>query len=288
MSRSYTEITRDEEYQITAAIGRRLQHPHRLTVYVEGKSDESFFRKFEGDAFYVQAMDGKEKTLKRISGCEQLHQRKSCRQFAVALVDLDDDGLYDLVDLSHNWILYIDAYDDAGPSRDLETMLIRSKVLDRVLFEYGIDQDKCRTLRLKLGNACALMGAAYAAKSKLEMNLQTRVGSFDHVNFKNFVDIKNLTVYTNDCFEEYFKHVQDEELRTTLRGHFDSVYSSYVEKPWYLARGHDLVRLLSSHLSHIKKRLINVAELEKMLRVGHFPEFVTSEVYKRLETLAHE
>jgi hypothetical protein len=283
-----SELSREDRYRISKAIGQRGMHPHRLTVYVEGKSDESFFSKYDGEFFYFTSVDGRDEAIDLINKCERVFDDgHHSRQYATALVDLDDNALTGFNFSSEKWITYIDAYDASGFSRDLECMLMRSKVFDLILKAYDIERPAdCVNLRNNLAKVCAVIGACYVVKNTFDIETQKDIGTFDGIKFNCFLDIQRMTIFVDDCFDQCFKNVIDVALLSEIRSRFDKVRIESKDNPWSLARGHDLVRVLAMYLSKRKKRIVNVAELERMFRTAHYPEFVSSGVYERLMMIA--
>ena len=282
------EIQQKPEFIVKTAMGRRQMSPHRLTVFVEGVSDMIFLTNIVDGTkkLYFQDLYGRQNVLDVVSQCEREHSPGQ-RQFAVALVDLDDDSLRDQKDLDHQWRVYVDAYDTDGPSRDLETMIIRSKVLDRILRNFDIPEHEFRSIRSKLAKACSVLGAAYVTKNLLPLEEQRLIGSFDGIEFPKFFDDKKLLVYESECFEECFKSVKSDQRRSELRMMFNNCLLGIGDNPWSFTRGHDLIEMLSRYLRRRTSKKV-AFDFEVLVRNCHYPEFLTSNLYNKLLSIASD
>lgn len=163
---------------------------------------------------------------------------------------------------------------------DLETMILRSDALDKILVEYGsdskldLDQPFVDEVIKKLLNAGVHLGCLRYISFKENLWL-----TFEEIKFSRFVDKKNLDLdrisMVNTVINKSRRHDLPipnlmEKMDSTMANNFD---------PWDLCCGHDLVALLSlglrrafgtNNASEVKPELI-----EKSLRLAYNIEYFT-------------
>ncbi len=169
-------------------------------LLVEGSSDNVFYQRFiDKIACQIVIMVGKI----RVIGVLDILERVSFHG-VLGIVDADFDRLKDSVDESVN-LLRTDTH-------DLETMLIDSPALDKVVAEFGSEEKIAKLkldVRISLVEAGISIGYLRWVSQCDELNL-----TFSDLKFSKFIDEKTLQMNELDLIQEVKNKSQAFSLNT--------------------------------------------------------------------------
>ncbi|NEP02536.1 MAG: DUF4435 domain-containing protein [Symploca sp. SIO2E9] len=232
-------------------------------ILVEGSSDKLFYKRFVDDKdCRLETTAGKPSSkLQAIKVLEILN--KSSFKGVLAIVDADFDHLETSLNKIPN-LLRTDTH-------DIETMLINSPALDKVLAEFG-SQDKItnfgRDIREILLEAGLSIGYLLRISQSDGLSL-----TFNGIKFSKFINEQTLQIDELKLIEEVknksqFFSLEDEELQKKLTYQKNNNYD-----PWQVCCGHDLVEILSIGLrkaiGSCKAADIEPNSLERSLRLAY-------------------
>ena len=248
-------------------------------LLVEGHSDKLVYdRLVDCSACQVVTVSGKPSSKLRVIAVLKILE-ESRFPGILAIVDADFDNLELLPDSSSN-LLRTD-------SHDLETMLINSPALDKVVAELGSEEkinNFGQDVRMVLVQAGICVGYLRWVSQSEGLNL-----TFDGIKFSRFVDettiqVDELKLITEVRNKSHSCSGKNEELKTWVinkkAGNHD---------PWQVCCGHDLVEILSLSL----RKTIgsnNAAEvepngLERNLRLAYEEAFFRKTLlYSKIRT----
>ena len=153
----------------------------------------------------------------------------------LAVVDADFDILEGSVSLSQN-LLFTDTH-------DLETMLLKSPALDKVLLEHG-SEDKikgfAKDIRQTLLESAKVIGYLRWASLKFDYCLK-----FEDLAFKKFVDDRTLILNQSELIKTVKNNSQKQGLdEPEITAKMDSLKTNN-QNMWYICCGHDMICILS-------------------------------------------
>ena len=227
-------------------------------VIVEGSSDLKFYSRIVMEEGIVIASN----KAMAIEILENLNLENA--QDAVAIVDKDFDELREILPQIPN-LFFTD-------SHDLETLLIESPALDKVLHEFGsiekikgLDQH-VRDILLKAG--CAI---GYLRWISLQDALHLK---FTSIDYSNFLDRKSLAIDESSLLKEVKKKSQSPTLNIQdLQKQLNALKDSNHDR-WQVCRGHDLVEILRFGLLKAfgseKASDVKIEMLERSLRLAYY------------------
>ena len=204
-------------------------------VLVEGSSDKIFYERFFDKVTCVLiSISGKPSSKLRVVAVLGILE-KSSFQGILAIVDADFDHLKVSSHSSHNLI--------RTDTHDLETMLLNSSALDKVITEFGSEEKIVkfdRDVRTALLEAGMPIGYLLWISQLDELNL-----TFDGIIFSKFVDDRTLQIDEFKLIQEVKNKSQafalkGEDLQQRLTNQKSCNYD-----PWQVCCGHDLVEILS-------------------------------------------
>ena len=243
----------------------RLQRSTFLGTFllVEGGTDRTFYERFtDKDACKLVPTSGKPSSkLRAIKILEILD--KDNFQGILAIVDADFDHLENLPIQSPNLI--------RTDTHDLETILINSPALDKVLSEFG-SVEKINTFGRDVRQTLLEVGISVGYLrwiSQLDgLNL-----TFMDIKFSKFIDQKTLKIDELKLIQEV-KHksqafaLKNEDLQQRLTKQKDDKHDH-----WQICCGHDLVEILSFGLrktiGSANASDVELDLLEKSLRLAY-------------------
>jgi Protein of unknown function (DUF4435) len=210
-------------------------------LLVEGNSDEIFYKNFvDRSTCRLRVTGGKQKAIDIL---QILNNETSPNgsKFAgiLAIVDADFDRLEPSPHQSPN-LLRTDTH-------DLETMILKSSALDKLLAIYCSD-DKLkefgRDVRTALLEAGMSIGYFLWLSNSENLNL-----TFDGLKFKEFIDDKTIRLDERKLINEV-KNKSQPAAKSALSDPTDIQKRIAAKKqnshdPWQICRGHDLVEILS-------------------------------------------
>ena len=231
-------------------------------LLVEGGKDKTFYERFVDKlACELVTASGKPSSKLRVIDVLKILENSSF-QGVLAIVDADFERLENLLYSSPN-LLRTDTH-------DLETMLINSPALDKVVAEFGSEEKIAqfnRDLRAVLIETGISVGYLLWISQSDKLNL-----TFDGIVFSKFVN-EQMQIDEIKLIQEVKKKSQafslkDEDLQQRLISLKNNSYD-----PWQVCCGHDLVEILSVGLrkaigSH-NAADIEPNSLERCLRLAY-------------------
>lgn len=175
-------------------------------------------------------------------------------------------------------------------THDLETMIMRSRALDNILWEYG-DQDRIRSFQERRGKdvRSVLLEACYPINLLMYLSLQNNYElsfrDLDHSGFIHsstlVVDLEKMVdyVYSQSNFVKENKKAILRALRQEMGKRLD---------PWQVCRGHDMVDVLLLGFKHVfgsyNSRALNHGSLSGALRLAyHKDQFHDTQLFTALD-----
>lgn len=248
-------------------------------LLVEGRSDRIFYERFiDKVACEVVTVSGKPSSKLRVIAVLDILE-KSSFQGVLALVDADFDRLETSSHHSPN-LLRTDTH-------DLETMLLNSFALDKVIAEFGSEEKITRfgrDVRTALLEAGMSVGYLLWVSQRNGFNL-----TFDGITFSKFIDEQTLQIDELRLIQEVKNKSQafslkSEELQQRLTSQKSSSHD-----PWQVCCGHDLVEILSLGLRKAigssKATDVEPISLERNLRFAYEEAyFRKTQVYLGIRT----
>lgn len=204
-------------------------------LLVEGRSDKIFYERFIDKAgCEVVTVSGKPSSKLRVIEVLRILENSSF-QGVLAIVDADFARLETSSHHSPN-LLRTDTH-------DLETMLLNSFALDKVIAEFGSEEKIIRfgrDVRTALLEAGTSVGYLLWISQRDELNL-----TFDGITFRKFIDEQTLQIDEFRLIQEVKNKSQAFSLESEdLQQRLTSQKSSSHD-PWQVCCGHDLVEILS-------------------------------------------
>lgn len=256
--REYLSIDRDVN-----AIRLRRETFSGTFLLVEGSSDRIFYERFvDKVACELVSISGKPSSKIRVIEVLNI-LGKSNFQGSLAVVDADFDHLKVSSDSIANLI--------RTDTHDLETMLLNSSALEKVIAEFGSEEKITkfgRDVRIALIEAGILIGYLRWISQTDELNL-----TFNDIKFSKFIDDKNLQIDEFKLIQEVKNKSQSfglktEDLQQRLTNQKNDSYD-----PWQVCCGHDLVEILSLGLrkaiGSAKDSDVEPNNLERSLRLAY-------------------
>jgi hypothetical protein len=210
-------------------------------LLVEGRSDETFYKNFvDRSTCRLRVTGGKQRAIDILQILDNETTLNSSRFAGVlAIVDADFDRLDSLPHQSPN-LLRTDTH-------DLETMILQSPALDKLLAIFASD-DKLKEFRRDVRTALleAGMSIGYFLWLSKSENLNL---TFDGIKFKEFIDDKTLQINELKLINEV-KNKSQPAVKSALSDPSEIQKRIAAKKkddhdPWQVCRGHDLVEILS-------------------------------------------
>jgi ribosomal protein L13E len=210
-------------------------------LLVEGRSDETFYKNFvDRSTCRLRVTGGKQRAIDILQILDD-ETMPSGSKFAgvLAIVDADFDRLECSPHQSPN-LLRTDTH-------DLETMILQSPALDKLLAIFASD-DKLkefgRDVRTALLEAGMSIGYFLWLSKSEDLNL-----TFDGIKFKEFIDDKTLQINELKLINEV-KNKSQPAAKAALSDPVEIQKRIAAKKkdghdPWQVCRGHDLVEILS-------------------------------------------
>jgi len=181
----------------------------------------------------------------------------------VAVVDADFDILEETLPLSPNLLL--------TDTHDLETMLLKSPALEKVVTEHGSAEkieSFAKDIRQTLLESAKIIG--YLRWASLKFNYCLK---FEGLAFKDFVDDKTLALNESDLIKTVKNKSQKPGLdEQEIRANMDSLKTD-TQDMWHVCCGHDMISILSialcKALGSFSSQKADPNVLESYLRVAY-------------------
>ncbi|MEZ2231344.1 DUF4435 domain-containing protein [Microcoleus sp.] len=186
----------------------------------------------------------------------------------LGVVDADFDILEGTVPLSPN-LLFTDTH-------DLETMLLKSPALEKVLLEHGSEakiKSFGKDVRQTLLESARIIGYLRWASLKFDYCLR-----FEDLAFNKFINKETLALNESDLMKAVKNNSQQPGLNETeVKTKMDSLKTN-AHDMWYICCGHDMIAILSialcKALGSCNSKQVEPNVLEINLRLayesGHF------------------
>jgi hypothetical protein len=229
-------------------------------LLVEGTSDKVFYERFiDKIACQVVIMAGKPSSKFKAIAVLDILDRSNFHG-VLAIVDADFDRLEDSVYESMN-LLRTDTH-------DLETMLIDSPALDKVVAEFGSEE---KIAKLKLDVRTSLVEAGISIGYLRWISQCDRLNlTFSDLKFSKFIDEKNLQMNELDLIQEVKNKSQAFSLNTEDLQQRIADENNKGFNPWQVCCGHDLVEILALGLRKtIGTMSVDSDSLERSLRLAY-------------------
>jgi hypothetical protein len=214
---------------------RRSTHKG-VFLLVEGGSDAKFYRQLI-DSDQCQLVVALNRDM-AISVLEILQQAPS--DDVVAIVDKDFDELNRTLPDRPN-LFFTDTH-------DLETMLLKSPALEKLIGELGSKEKLAKfghdVRSVLLTTGCSI-GCLLWISIQDGLNLK-----FEGINFQKFIDKEMLTIDELELIEEVKRKSQKLNLKTSELHQHLTEKKTLSHDFWQVCRGHDLINILSIGLRH--------------------------------------
>ncbi len=224
-------------------------------LLVEGSSDKVFYERFvDKTVCEFVIMIGKSRAIAVLGILE-----KSSFQRVLAIVDADFDRL-ELSQYNSPNLLRTDTH-------DLETMLIDSPALDKVIVEFGSEDKiaKFGNVRAALIEAGVSIGYLRWISLSNELNL-----TFNGIKFSKFINEQTLQIDESELIKEVKNKSQNFSLDNRDIQQWVANKKSDNHDPLQICCGHDLVEILSLGLRKaIGTMKVEVDSLERSLRLAY-------------------
>jgi hypothetical protein len=256
--RDYLSVDRDAN-----AIRLRRSTFSGTFLLVEGSSDRIFYERFVDKVACASiSISGKPSSKLRVIAVLSTLE-KSNFQGVLAVVDADFDRLEVSSHSSPNLIL--------TDTHDLETMLLNSSALEKVIAEFGSEEKIVklgRDVRTVLLEAGMPIGYLLWISQLNELNL-----TFDGITFSKFIDDQTLQIDELKLIQEVKNKSQAFALRSEDLKQRLTNQKSDNHDPWQVCCGHDLVEILSLGLRRTigsaKTSDVEPNSLERSLRLAY-------------------
>jgi hypothetical protein len=197
----------------------------------------------------------------------------------LAVVDADFDILEGSLPFSQN-LLFTDTH-------DLETMLLKSPALEKVLLEHGSEakiNNFAKDIRQTLLESAEVIG--YLRWASLKFNYCLK---FEGLAFNKFVDDKTLALNESKLIQTVKNHSQKPGLdEQEIRANMEKLKTD-TQDMWHVCCGHDMISILSialcKALGSCNSKEVEPNVLEKYLRVAYeSAHFRETKLYRSIQT----
>jgi Protein of unknown function (DUF4435) len=233
-------------------------------LLIEGSTDKVFYgRLINKSICTLFPISGKPSSKSLVVNVLQILEQSEFSG-VLAIVDADFDHLETLPASSSN-LLRTD-------SHDLETMILSSNALEKVVGEYS-SEDKMSKFDRDFREALLAAGLAIGYLrwiSQLDgLNL-----TFSTLSFRNFINAKTLAIDELALITEVKNKSQAQKLKNEDLQNRMTDQRNPSHDPWQVCCGHDLTEILSFALQKtIGSMNVNEIELERSLRLAYETAF---------------
>jgi hypothetical protein len=252
-------ITVDRE--VTAIRLRRTKFSGSFLL-VEGGTDKTFYERFiDKVACQVVTTSGKPSSKQRAIEILGILGKDNF-QGILAIVDADFDHLKGLPSIPN--LIRTDTH-------DLETMLIQSPALDKVIAEIG---SEVKIAQFSQDVRSLLLAAGKPIGYLLWISLlQSRNLTFSEIRFNKFIDEQNLKIDEIKLIQEVKNKSKNYSLKSEILQQDIRNQKRIDHDPWQICCGHHLVEILSLGLrmaiGSAKSSDVEPSVLELILRLAY-------------------
>lgn len=252
---------------------RLLRGDHEgVFLIVEGHSDKLIYERLVNkQEVRVTIASGKNNAIKALS----ILEKEDNFRRVVAVIDADFSRIEQQIPDSNNLFL--------TDEHDWEMMLIKSAAFDKLLKERGSEEkikaftEDIRETLLKLGQEIGKL-RWLSLRNKLDLK-------FEGLNFKNFIDQKNLSINIDKLIISIKNHSQKLSLDEQQIKQDLSVISDENHDPWQLCCGHDFISILAIALCKVlgtwNANDVKTEVLERELRLAYeLSYFYQTQIYQ--------
>jgi len=169
---------------------------------------------------------------------------------------------------------------------DLESYLINTAALEKLLANFDLPPDTAASLRSRLEAASRRIGAYRAADIIVQREQKLTSSVLNGLEVRAFFSARDISVDTTKLKKSLpnwsnYKHHVDDLVAVAERLEQES------PSLWSLTRGHDVTEMLALYLEEVTNhRGITAEKIEMMLRLGcEFREFENSPMAKRIRAV---
>ena len=256
------------------------------TAVVEGICDKRFLNQWitPGTELRFDGFDGKK--LVELAFVNSRLKPYVDHEFMYFFADVDFDGVANKSLHDHpSFIYHVFCFDQRRVLfNDLETYLLNTTALEKVLANLDIEPEAAVGLRERLERASRNIGSFRAADSVVQRKLNLRSSILNGLELRAFFKDREIAIDTEALkkalpnWSNYREHV-DELIDTAAKLDRES------PTLWSLSRGHDATEMLALHLESRGHRGMSPEKIELMLRLAcEFREFEQSPMAKRIKT----
>jgi hypothetical protein len=264
--------------QIANTVRLKRQASFRASVVVEAGPDVRFYKRlFVDETCDLTFANGKGVTLAVIADLES-------QGFSsiLGVVDSDFDRLNGYSPQSHN-LIWSDCH-------DLETMLIRSQALDKLIQELASEtkvdafERRFGSIRDVLVRAAASIGYLRLYSSRQNLNLR-----FDGLKYHKCLDVTTLSIDADRLITEVKNNTQRQDLDSEVLRDGMRAVQREGHDVWELCNGHDLLAVLGLGLrDKLGSRLARDVRQDLLglhLRLAfEDASFKTTNMYREIQT----
>ncbi|MCK9440444.1 MAG: DUF4435 domain-containing protein [Methanothrix sp.] len=171
-------------------------------------------------------------------------------------------------------------------THDLETMILRSGSLDKVVKEL-VDSTRakslCKPIRILLLENALPIGYLRWINSPQKENLCL---DFTGLNFENLIDQKTFIININRLIDAVKENSNDYSLDSTYIKSIISDLEKDKHDPWQVCSGHDIIQILSIGLNRnfgYRGGLVTLELLHKIIRLSYsYVDFQQTDLFKEM------
>ncbi|WP_440953162.1 DUF4435 domain-containing protein [Methanococcoides sp. FTZ1] len=256
---------------------RMMRTQYRGTIMIiEGSTDMRLYKRFVDDRkCRLIPANGKENAIKVVEILE-----RSGFEGILTIVDADFWRL-DNIDFEQRNVLVTDTH-------DLETMIIASEALDRLLEEFAapFKLQKMRTpVRELLLEAAMPIGLFRWLSSSSKDKLSLR---FKDIHFDNFMEVFPLSVNIKYMIREVKENSHEYSLNEKKVKNEIITLLKEEHDPWQACSGHDMVEILAYGLREVfgnsDSRYVTEGIIDRSLRLSYdITMFRDTELYRSIQ-----
>ena len=256
----------------------------RKTIAVEGPSDVRFFKQWfsENNKVRFVSLDGKDNIYSLYDKYKRTSLSSSKAMFFC--VDLDWYLIHSIPLPEKEHFLCNSYCLNTGKYyyNDLESFLVNTIALNKVLISYDVNIDDFNFFKQKLEAATRAIGKIRAADEITVRKQKLRSSIFNGCNMENYFDAKNV-IFNEDLlmqdmpsWSNYPLYVDDLiEEANSLNIRFKT--------PWSLSRGHDITNFLSLYVNEVTFIKTNPKRVENELRLAcEYDDFKRTPMHSKL------